>query len=837
MKFNELPVYREKSRILKALKDNRTVVIESPTGSGKTTQLPLILHEAGFSNTGVIGVTQPRRIAALSVSEFIASQTGTVLGGFTGYKMRFEDNTNEETRIKVMTDGILLQEIKNDPLLSRYSVIMVDEAHERSLNIDFILGLLKAVLRQRSDFKVIISSATINAAVFSEYFDNCPVVHIDTPVFPVQIRYNPLRNENDPDELTGRLAEIVETALEEKHKGDILIFLPGERNIKECVAALEASTVSRKLWVLPLYGRLSKEEQTRVFDRTPRGKTKVVVSTNIAETSVTIDGITLVIDPGRAKLNYYNPRTFTSSLIETTISRASANQRKGRAGRTAPGICYRLYSKRDFDNRPLYTDEEIYRTDLSEVVLRMADLGIVDFESFDFISPPGRRGIIGAVETLKILNALDGEQRLTPTGEMMARFPLLPRHARILIEAIQNYPNVMEEVLIATAFLSAHTPFLLPQGEELEARAAHHNFSDKAGDFVTYLKLFKAFHGSSDKEKFCESHYLDLKTMHNVVNIKEQLESMVGDLGIPISSGGPLEDYLCAVAGGLIQFVCFRTGRSVYSTLTAEKIHIHPGSSMFRKTPQYMVAGEIVKTSRMFARSVSPIQKDWLGRINPELGRILKEKSSGSRDGAGREKEGSGNDQEIRLGGERFSMKRVKKGKMEVTLPWETLKKALPSLTEKDRGRFRKLRGTVTYRSYQLLTGYKLSRLLKIATLIDPEKEFMQNLPTAGNMTVKQDLTNLGGNLTHLLKLTPLKKKSAQLGFITLFSDGAGNYWFKSQKSWAEALETTIASMELLADELYRKEKEEGKENADLARALKTYNKAYRRLNRLFENS
>ena len=438
--------------------------------------------------------------------------------------------------------------------------------------------------------------------------------------------------------LVQTIVDIVRKKIQQKNPGDVLIFLQGERNIKECVNALESSSFSQMLKVLPLYGRLSKEEQERVFNETPEGKYKVVVATNIAETSVTIDGITTVIDSGLAKINYYNPRTFTSSLVENPISQASCNQRKGRAGRTQPGTCFRLYSKKDFRERPLFTMEEIYRTDLSEVVLRMAELGISDFEEFDFISSPGIQGIRSAVETLYTLEALDGERHLSRVGEMMVQFPLLPRHSRMIVEGIMRHPDVLEEILIAAAFLSANTPFLLPQGEEMEARRAHHQFADAAGDFVSYLKLFRAFTASKNKKRFCEHHYLDERIVHEIVNIQQQLSQIVSDMGVPISSGGSMEDYLCAVSTGLIQFVCARSGRGVYHSLTAEQIQIHPGSVMFRENPQYIVAGEIVKTSRTFARSVSPLKKEWLARISPLLAKGLAPGKGGKEERGIREK-------------------------------------------------------------------------------------------------------------------------------------------------------------------------------------------------------
>ena len=370
--------------------------------------------------------------------------------------------------------------------------------------------------------------------------------------------------------------------------------------------------------ILPLYGRLSKEEQERIFIPTPRGKTKIVVSTNIAETSVTIDGITTVIDSGLAKINSYNPKTYTSSLLETQISKASSNQRKGRAGRTQDGNCYRLYTRNDFDIRPLFTQEEIYRTDLSEVVLRMAELKIRNFESFDFISSPGRQGIAAAVGTLKLLEAINNDNSLTKYGEMMVKFPLSPRLSRMIVEAVYRYPDIIEETVIAATFLSTNSPFILPQGEEFEARKAHHALRTTEGDFLSYIKIYRKFEDVEDKEAFCKKYYLDIKVMNELVNIKNQLEDIVReDVGVPVFSGGNISNYLYAVCKGLIQFVCVRSGRGIYKSLTADKIFIHPGSVMFKENPEFIVAGEIVRTSKMFAHSVSPLKKEWLKNISP----------------------------------------------------------------------------------------------------------------------------------------------------------------------------------------------------------------------------
>jgi RNA helicase HrpA len=864
MNYQDLPVYQQKQRILDMLERNQVIVVESPTGSGKTTQLPIILHEAGYTSSGIIGVTQPRRIAALSVSEFISKQLGTPMPGLVGFKMRFEDKTDSSTRIKIMTDGILLQEMKLDPWLSKYSMLMVDEAHERSLNIDFILGLLKRVLAERHDFKVIVSSATINTELFSTYFDDCPVVKIDAITFPVSMVYDPpvipatggsLAAE---EALMDKIAGITGRIMNDGRAGDILVFLPGERAIKACVSRLSAESWFRRLHILPLYGRLGKEEQERVFDMPPFGKKKLIVSTNIAETSVTINGITSVIDSGLAKLNFYNPHTFTSSLIEVPVSKASCNQRRGRAGRTREGTCYRLYERSDFESRELYTTEEIYRTDLSEVVLRMAELGITDFRQFDFISPPSREGMIGAEETLNLLGALSPDHSLSKIGQMMCLFPLPPRQSRMIVEAVLNYPSVIEEVLIASAFLSAQSPFILPPGKETEARRAHHGFRDPAGDFASFLKIFRMHKMAKSKARFCEISYLDERVMAEISNIKDQLEMIVSDMGVPILSGGSIDDYLCSIASGMIQFVCVRDGRESFRSLTADRIQIHPGSCMYREEPQFIVAGEIVRTSRMYAMSVSPLSKSIIERIDPDLlqklaghGRKARggEESSGAfgakgktgtlaeggRKGSAVAKESlsrgsaSGSQEKpegVTFGGEFFAIAKVK-GKKQLTLPVEQFRKAMASvnLSSSYTAQIAGLRGKLLYGSHELLSGEKMELIIRVAETFDLERIGDQDWPRKQNFSSDDDPATLIRNLSWLFRVTTAKEKSKELGFICLFTDGQGQYWFKCSRGFHTALNESIASLESLIDEI--------SESLD-SDLVETVNTVYRKLNSFF---
>lgn len=823
--YKKLPVYEQKERILETLKSNQVIVVQSPTGSGKTTQLPVILYEAGYSQGGMIAVTQPRRIAALSVSEFIAKQLHTTYPGLVGYKMRFEDKTDQSTKIKIMTDGILLQELKLDPWLSKYSVIMVDEAHERSLNIDFVLGLLKRILAERKEFKVIVSSATMNAEAFSEYFDGCPIVPIDTITYPVAMIYDPpvisagTSTDAASTALIEKICNTVERILDNKEKGGILIFLPGEKIIKDCMIALNHSSFAKKIFTLPLYGRLPKDEQENVFKKPPAGRKKIILSTNIAETSVTIADITTVIDSGLAKMNFYNPRTFTSSLTETTVSKASCNQRRGRAGRTCEGTCYRLYTRKDFDTRQMYTTEEIYRTDLSEVVLQMADLGIKDFYGFDFISPPGREGIIGAVDTLNMLGALSPDNTLSSIGKLMAAFPLEPRISRIIVEAVMRFPGVLEEALIAASFLSANSPFVLPPGEEMDARKAHHAFRDMHGDFVSYLNIFTAFKSAKNKTKFCERNYLDERIMLEIENIDLQLQEIVSAMKIPLTGGGSRTDYLCCIGAGMIQFVCVRAGRDNYRSVTADHICIHPGSVMFRQDPLYIVAGEIVRTSRMFAMSVSPLTKSVLEQISPSLpeqlesakgskGRLEKlskdyEELAGKKKGKFEKEIGKLKKDEdiISFGGEIFAVKKVK-GKRQAFLPYESFIRAARS--EKNINELPNVKGKIVYSNgFTLLEGEKLSLILRLVRALDLS-------PLANEAWGRKENINIAqkGGAENLLKLVPnimriavAKAKSKEYGFICLFTDGSGTYYFKVSRGFSTALNESLSSLETLADE------------------------------------
>ncbi|WP_028973669.1 helicase-related protein [Spirochaeta cellobiosiphila] len=806
MNPHDLPVYKSRQKILDSLKENQVIIVESPTGSGKTTQLPIILHEAGYTDRGMIGVTQPRRIAALSVSEYIAKQLQTDFPGFVGYKMRFEDKTNRNTHIKILTDGTLLQEIKHDRNLEAYQVLIIDEAHERSLNIDFILGLVKGLLPFRPDLKIIISSATLKTDEFSQYFNKAPVISIDTPTYPVDVIYKPLKERGYFMTIEDKVAEILAELVKNKEEGDVLIFLSGEKIIKDTMQRLYAEPYQKTLHIIPLYGRLGKEAQEKAFEPTPKGKRKVVLATNIAETSITIDGVTIVIDPGMAKINYYNPKTFTSTLMEEPISKASSNQRKGRAGRTQPGKCYRLYTEDQYVKRPLYTREEIYRTDLSEVVLRMAEIGINDFESFDFINPPGRQGIAGAVQVLKMLDALDDHNHLTDIGKMMVDFPLLPRQSRMIVEAIYRYPRVLKQVIIAAAFLSTNSPFLLPQGEEMEARHAHHSFRDPLGDFVSYLHMFNNYKETKDKDKFCENFYLDKKTMDELINISGQLEEIISERSIPIEGGGDYADYLKAIARGNLQFVCIKTGRGIYRSIAAEQIQIHPGSVMFKESPQFLVAGEVVKTSRVFARSVSPLDKSWLKEVLPTITKeLITHKITGdiqdNRRGKSKERREDFTDQ-TRIEGVVVPIKKTKKGHKTLQLHWEQVKAALAKKKIKELSHLRSLRADLYVNGHLIFENMKSMELFAILNQYNPDRAIIDPISKHKTYVIKNKDNTLIRDLWQVLKINPVSKKSRKMGFIGLETDGQGVYWFRVYPKFFTAVDVSLGSIEYLADDL-----------------------------------
>jgi len=797
MNPRDLPIYRMADELRSAVVANPVVVVESPAGSGKTTQIPQILYGAGLGEYGVLGVTQPRRIAAMSVSARIAYEMGVGLGALVGYKMRFADLTGPETRIKIMTDGILLQELRHDPNLERYSLIMVDEAHERSLNIDFILGLLKDILRRRRDLHVVVSSATLNAQAFCDYFDGAPLLSLDVRPWPIEVHH--LGRDLPPrahlvDSVVERVARVL------RHDpGDVLVFLPGEATILEAVERIRTLPSSQPLAVMPLFGRLSKEEQDRVFDEVP-GHRKVVVATNIAETSITIDGIRVVVDSGVAKIKSFNHETGIGALIEQPVSRASCDQRTGRAGRTAPGVCYRLYSRRSYEERPEHSAEEIRRTDLSEVVLRMLALDIRDVESFDFLAPPPAGAVRGALEILQRLGAVGPDRRLTEIGEQMVDLPLDPRLGRMVVEAALRAPDVLDEVVTIAGFLSARAPFVLSEGAEDEARAAHRAFADPRGDFHTYLALFRAYRRATDPAAFCAENYVDERVLREVTNVREQLLELLAERGFRPRKGGQAATVIRTVATGLVQLICRRDPRgNGYRTATTGSIYLHPGSALFRRPPECFVAAEIVRTQRTFARSAAKLEPEQVAAIDLATFHALF--GDERRRTLPRERPPAPEPpSELVLGNRRYPIRLVR-SQLLATLPAAALP-YLPrdvdavDLPEDD------VRVQIELPEGVLLRGARVRTLLAAAPHLRVDEGLVDHWPRDAFFTIPDRVQPVMRLLPDVLRLADTGGRRRTLGFLTFCTNGNGGYWYDVSYDLAEAVAVSLSAVDALEVEL-----------------------------------
>jgi len=647
----DLPITARKDDIVAAIRAHQVVVIAGETGSGKTTQIPKMCLEAGLGIEAKIGCTQPRRVAATSISRRIAEELNVQWGREVGCKIRFDDRSGDETYIKLMTDGMLLAEIQGDPLLTEYNAIILDEAHERSLNIDFLLGYLKNLLKERPDLKLLVTSATIDTAAFSRAFDNAPVIEVSGRMFPVEVRYRPVDADSEErGEFTFIDAAVGETvrAVEETSWGDVLVFLPGERDIREAGDQIEGR-VGSAVEVIPLYGRLSSAEQQRVFSESARRK--VVVSTNIAETSLTIPGVRYVIDAGFARISRYNPRTRTRRLPVEPVSQSSANQRKGRAGRVAEGVCVRLYSEDDFQSRPPHTQPEIQRANLAEVILRMMAFRLGEIETFPFINPPSPAAIAGGYALLQELGALDAARVLTPLGRDLARLPIDPTLGRMLLQAQQEHAT--RELLIIASGLSIQDPRERPLDQREAADAAHRKHADPRSDFLSLLRLWDAVHGEwevlrtqNQRRRFCRTHFLSYTRMREWQELHAQLSGALD--GIETlrlnESNAEYEAIHRAILSGLLGHVAVREERNLYKAAGNRPVAVFPGSGLHdrpdrppgrggakrggaeerakserTRQPDWIVAGEIVETSQLFARTLAGIDPEWIVQIAPHL--------------------------------------------------------------------------------------------------------------------------------------------------------------------------------------------------------------------------
>jgi len=642
--YPDLPVTDRRGDIARAITENQVVIVAGETGSGKTTQLPKICLDLGRGIRGTIGHTQPRRLAARTVAQRIAEETGTELGAAIGYTVRFTDQASDRTLVKLMTDGILLAEIQRDRRLLRYDTLILDEAHERSLNIDFLLGYLRELLPRRPDLKVIVTSATIEPERFAAHFSNAPIVEVSGRTYPVEIRYRPLEvsvvsgDDDDPDdpdhevvrtELRDPTEAIVDAVreLEAEPDGDVLVFLSGEREIRDTAEALREALRDDVFptEILPLYARLPTADQQRVFQRKPGGPRRIVLATNVAETSLTVPGIRYVVDPGTARISRYSRRTKVQRLPIEPISQASAAQRSGRSGRTAPGVCIRLYSEEDFDARPRYTDPEILRTNLGAVILQMAALGLGNIEQFPFLDPPDARSIRDGIGLLQELGAFDAQGAITDIGRRLARLPLDPRVGRMILQA--DTEGCVREVLVLAAALSIPDPRERPADREEAARQKHARFADEHSDFVSYLNLWNYLReqrnnlSGSAFRRMCRDeflHYLRIREWQDLVG---QLRSIAGDLGIR-ESDEPAESARVhsALIAGLLSHIGLREGETRdYQGARNSRFVLAPGSVLTRKPPRWIVVADLVETSRLFGRIAARIEPEAIERVAGDL--------------------------------------------------------------------------------------------------------------------------------------------------------------------------------------------------------------------------
>jgi ATP-dependent helicase HrpA len=613
----ELPVSQGRDEIAEAIRDHQVVVVAGETGSGKTTQLPKICLDLGRGVRGMIGHTQPRRLAARTVAERVAAELRTPLGQTVGYQVRFTDRVGRDTRIKLMTDGILLAELERDRALRRYDTIIIDEAHERSLNVDFLLGYLVRLLPRRPDLKLIITSATIDPERFSRHFGGAPVVEVSGRTWPVEVRYRPLGDDDDRDQTQGILDAVDELCRE--GPGDILVFLSGEREIRDTADALRGHHFPRSpggVEVLPLYARLAAAEQHRVFQAHP-GR-RVVLATNVAETSLTVPGIRYVVDPGTARISRYSHRSKVQRLPIEPVSQASANQRKGRCGRTSEGICIRLYSEEDFAARPEFTEPEILRTNLASVILQMTSLRLGDMAAFPFIDPPDRRSVKAGVDLLEELGALDGG-RLTKVGRRLAQVPTDPRLARMLLEA--GRLGCAREVLVIVAALSIQDPRERPADRQQAADTQHRRFADPGSDFVAWLNLWRYLHerqaelSSNQFRKLCRAEFLNYLRVREWQDLHGQLRAVARDLGIRLNRPDAEVDrdrVHTALLAGLLSHIGLKQGDTrEYLGARGTRFAIFPGSALARKPPQWVMAAELVETSRLWGRVAAAIKPEW----------------------------------------------------------------------------------------------------------------------------------------------------------------------------------------------------------------------------------
>ncbi len=792
MNPRDLPIYNHEHELCAAIRDHRVVIVEGPTGSGKTTQLPKIIDAARLSD-GRIGVTQPRRIAAVSVAWRIAEELQVALGEDVGYAIRFDDRSSADTRIRLMTDGILLMEARTDDTFSRYGMLVIDEAHERTLNIDFTLGLLHRALRKRPDLRVIVSSATLDPLLFQRFFADIddgvvPVVKIDARPYPVNMVYRPVEGD-DRDAVADAMAEEVRRIASGDQEGHILAFLPGEAAIKACAERVYRFQRKHGLWVLPLYGKLTREEQERVFIPSP-DRRKVVISTNIAETSITVPGVRFVVDSGLAKVPRVQRDTGIAVLREEGISQSSADQRAGRAGRTAPGEAIRLYSRRSYNARPRFTDAEITRLDLTDVVLRLITLGIHDVERFPFPTKPKPARLRAAVNTLQAMGAIDNRRHLTAIGKRMVPFPLSPSLSRMVVEAADRFFDVVDEVLMVGASLSSRPPGLFPQGEENEARAAQRGLAHPLGDAVTAVRTLQRYQKANKPEKFCEQNYLDPNIMAFIDKAYRQLKEIATHHGIAVRGGGPPEQVVRCLGAGFASNIMRKQGR-VYEGPGDSKVAIHPSSALFHAGTPFVVAAEIVVSHRAYARHVSALRPEWIGELNPDLGRKWRVSAKRKRKDEKRPPTESV-PTHLEVGGVELPVE-VRRGRPWLTVPTSAQDKLAGIDLSNVPPRTRAWKATLSDGKHRWGRAMALAKLLSLLPLMplpkDGAKKF-GGVPLGAFLDTERNLHTIARFIDRSLE-PGLPSKGRHPGWLSFVPNGEGGFWFEVIGDLPDAVLTT----------------------------------------------
>jgi len=611
---DELPVSQKRDEIIQAIQQNQVIIICGETGSGKTTQLPKMCLDAGLGIRGMIGHTQPRRLAARSVANRIAEELKTETGQVVGYKVRFSDTLGDNSLIKLMTDGILLSEIHHDAFLNQYDCIIVDEAHERSLNIDFLLGYLKRLILKRRDLKIIITSATIDPQRFSTHFNDAPIIEVSGRTYPVDVEYrNSESEEGETKDLAVSIADCVDE-ISHHDRGDILVFLSGERDIRETADYLSKQNL-QNTEILPLLARLSAAEQNKIFKGS--SKRRIILSTNVAETSLTVPGIKFVIDTGLARISRYSWRSKIQRLPIEKISQASANQRKGRCGRISSGVCYRLYSEDDFNLRKEFTEPEIQRTNLAAVILQMENMQLGHVEDFPFVEPPDSRLVTDGYKLLHELGAINDKHKITEIGKQLARLPIDPKLGRILIESVKE--NCLKETLIIVSALAVQDPRERPLNKQQAADEAHKTFTDKSSDFISWLNIWHKYHAAKNElsanklRKWCKDHFISWLRMREWIDTHRQVKKMLNELNLKFNSNDADYNQIHrALITGFLSQIGFKDEGHEYQGCRQRKFHIFPGSGLFNRGPKWVVASDIVETQKVYARHLAKIEPQWV---------------------------------------------------------------------------------------------------------------------------------------------------------------------------------------------------------------------------------